>query len=82
MKAWFCWIPRYGGSLANGKGAMVRATTRSKARYLAYLSALDPLPDLCLIDIKVRREKAYDRAEFRDGVMPRYAEFPDKKASS
>lgn len=77
-KAWRCWVPKIDGDPEH-KCALIRAPTRGRARYLALLSAQDAFPDLSFADMRVRRAPQYDRASFRDGVMPRYADQPEEE---
>lgn len=70
-KAWLCTLP-----WLQGPGGLVRAPTRSKARYLGYLNAREAFDDVRITDIQVRRAADYDRHTFRDGTMPKFAEPP------
>ena len=70
-RAWAAWVLRIGGDPKTRCG-LVRAPTRSKARYLAYLSCRDVYRDGKNLDIRVRRAPRFDALEFRDCVMARY----------
>ena len=74
MKAWRCWCPRLGGSPDGENCGLYRAETRSRAKYLSWLNASEAFDGITLMDIRARRAFDHDTSEFREGVMPRYAE--------
>lgn len=49
--AFACWHK----SLDESKASIVNAETRSKARYVYFLDVSDPMPDVKLMDINVRK---------------------------
>jgi hypothetical protein len=60
------------------KAGIYHATTASKARYQALLSALDANWEVTFADFRVRRASGYDRMPRRDrsgGVIPWYADL-------
>lgn len=60
----------------DGPGGLIRAPTRSKARYKGYLIIRGAFEDVQITEIQVRRAADYDRHRFRDGTMPDFAEAP------
>lgn len=74
-RAWRCWCPRLGDDPDDDElCGIYRAATRSKAKYLAYLHALDASFDgVTLMDLRARRAPEFDDVPpFRNGIMPRY----------
>jgi hypothetical protein len=68
------WVPGIiDGTYPDGVG-LYRATSASKARYMCYLAATDASFEVKVTDVRVRRAPEYDRAVFKNGVMPRYVE--------
>lgn len=70
------WVPGIiDGTFPEGVG-LYRTTSAGKARYLCYLAARDADFNVSVTDVRVRRAPQYDTATFKQGTMPRYAEFP------
>jgi hypothetical protein len=75
--AWECWTPSLGMDPDMGQSSLVRAPTRSKARYLHLMAVRESYEDVTFADIRVRRAVGFDDADFSQGVMPKYVHAPD-----
>lgn len=67
-RVWAAWIP----AISDNSVGLYRTTSRSKAKYLCFLSARDVGYKVSLTEVKARRRPEFDGSTFRNGVMPEF----------